>query len=358
MYTSGTTGKPKGAMLTHHNLLNDGWLQARRTGARQTDRLCSPMPLFHAGGSVCAMLAALAAGCAYHPLIGFDPLTFLEIMSRERCTLAGGVPTMLLATLQHPDFARYDLSALQQLTSGGSPVPVAVMAQVHARMGAEPQIVYGMTESSAVISQTPSDDPFNLKAGTCGVPLPHTEVKVADPATGQTVPCGERGEICARGFLVMAGYHNLPEKTAETIDAEGWLHTGDLGAMDASGHITIAGRVKDMVIRGGENLFPAEIEAFLIRHPKVADAQVVGVPDAFFGEELAAVIIPTAGETVTEQELRDYCQGQISHQKIPRYFQFVEAYPLTASGKVRKFVLREQAIKALGLVEVTEIPTA
>jgi fatty-acyl-CoA synthase len=208
------------------------------------------------------------------------------------------------------------------------------------------------------MTQTLPDDPFERKVATVGVPLPNTEIKIVDPATGKTVPCGQPGEICARGYLVMAGYYKMPEKTAEAIDPDGWLHTGDLATMDASGHVKIVGRVKDMVIRGGENLFPAEIEAFLLRHPKVADVQVLGVPDPFFGEELLAVVRPREGEQLTEQELRDYCQGQISHQKIPRYFQFVDSYPLTASGKVQKFVLREQAIRALGLQEVAKTKTA
>ena len=265
---------------------------------------------------------------------------------------------MLVAMLQHPDLEQYDLSSLKQVFSGGAPVPVAVMEQFHARLGADPTIVYAQTESSCTMTQTLPGDPFERKAATCGVPLPHTEIRIVDPATGKTLPCGERGEICSRGYLVMQGYYNMPEKTAEAIDYDGWLHTGDLATMDASGHVNIVGRLKDMVIRGGENLFPAEIEAFLIRHPKVADVQVLGVPDAFFGEELLAVVIPREGEQLTEEELRDYCTGQISHQKIPRYFQFMENYPMTASGKVQKFVLREQAIHALGLQEVARIKTA
>jgi len=232
------------------------------------------------------------------------------------------------------------------------------MEQVKERIGADVGIVFGQTETSPVITQTLPDDPFERKAATVGIPLPHTELKIINAATGDIVPVGECGELCCRGYLIMAGYYNMPEKTAETIDGDGWLHTGDLATMDAQGYVNIVGRLKDMVIRGGENLFPAEIEQFLIRHPKVADVQVVGVPDAFFGEELLAVVIPKQGEQLTEQELRDYCQGQISHQKIPRYVQFVESYPLTASGKVQKFVLREQAITTLGLEEVANVRTA
>ncbi|HEY6407024.1 MAG TPA: AMP-binding protein, partial [Ktedonobacteraceae bacterium] len=218
-------------------------------------------------GGVCGILAALAAGCAFHPLIAFDPVKLMQINSRERCTLSGGVPTMLLAMLQHPDFEQYDLSSLRLVLSGGAPVPVAVMEQIHARIGADPTIVFGQTEASCTMIQTLPDDPFERKAATCGVPLPHTEIKIADPATGKIVSCGERGEICTRGYLVMAGCYKMPEKAAEAIDRDGWLHTGDLATMDASGHVNIVGRVKDMIIRGGENIFPAEIEAFLLRHP-------------------------------------------------------------------------------------------
>jgi len=358
MYTSGTTGAPKGAMLTHRGLLNNARLMAHRWRLDQADRYCTPMPFFHAGGCVAGILAVLAGGAILHPLIAFDPVKFIQINSREHCTFSGGVPTMLVAILQHPDFEQYDLSSLKQVITGGAPVPVALMEQVHARIGVEVSVVFAQTESSCTMTQTLPDDPFERKAATCGVPLPHTEIKIVDPATGKTMPCGQRGEICTRGYLVMAGYYQMPEKTAEAIDRDGWLHTGDLATMDVSGHVSIVGRLKDMVIRGGENLFPAEIEEFLIRHPKVGDAQVVGVPDAYFGEELLAVIIPKTGEQLTEEELREYCKGRISHQKIPRYFQFVESYPLTASGKVQKFVLREQAIKTLGLEDVAKMKTA
>ena len=356
-YTSGTTGFPKGAILHHYGILNNMMLFARRWGLRQSDRYCNVMPFFHTAGCVLAV-GNLYAGSTLHPLLAFDPLKALQIISQERCTAFGGVPTMLLAILQHPDFRTYDLSSLKQVWCAGAPVPVALMEQVKEQIGADVCIIFGQTEASPIITQTLPDDPFERKAATVGIPLPYTEVKIIHPATGDIVPCGERGELCCRGYLVMAGYYKMPEKTAATIDEEGWLHSGDLATMDAQGYVNIVGRLKDMVVRGGENLFPAEIEAFLIRHPKVADVQVVGVPDAFFGEELLAVVIPKAGEQLTEQELHEFCKGQISHQKIPRYFQFVESYPLTASGKVQKFVLREQAIKALGLEEVAKIKTA
>ena len=358
LYTSGTTGAPKGALLTHRGLLNNAFLMVQRWGLSPTDRYCTPMPFFHVGGCVFAILAALCTGGVLHPLVAFDPKKFLQISSSERCTFTGAVPTMLLAMLQHPDFVTSDLSFLKLVATGGAPVPVVLMEQVHERIGADVSIVFAQTEASAVITMTRPDDPFERKATTVGVPLPHVEVKIVDPATGQVVPCGGRGEICCRGYQVMAGYYKLAEKTAEAIDNDGWLHTGDLATMDASGYVNIVGRLKDMVIRGGENLFPAEIEEVLLRHPSIANVQVVGVPDAFFGEELLAVVVTKAGERLTEQEVRDYCRGHISHQKVPRYVQFVESYPMTASGKVQKFVLREQAIKILGLEEVAKIKTA
>jgi fatty-acyl-CoA synthase len=282
----------------------------------------------------------------------------MQIISRERCLVAIGVSTMIQALLAHPDVAHYDLSSLKVVGSGGAPVPLFLVEQVKTQLGADVGICFGQTEGSCCITMTLADDPFELKAATVGKALPHIEIKLIDPAIGEIVPVDERGELCYRGFVVMAGYYKMPEKTGETIDPDGWAHSGDLATMSAQGYLNIVGRLKDMVIRGGENLFPVEVEEFIIRHPKVAQVQVVGVPDAYFGEELLAVVIKRAGEQLTEEELRAYCQGQISHQKIPRYFQFVESYPLTASGKVQKFVLREQAIKALGLENVAKIKTA
>ena len=358
LYTSGTTGFPKGAIQSHRSIVNNGMGFAQCWGMRRDDDGCTAMPFFHAGASVLGVLAALYAGSTLHPLIAFDPLKTLQIISTERCTTFGGVPTMLFAMMQHPDFAQYDLSSLRTVVSGGSPVPVYLMEQVKERMGADVAIVFGQTEASAAITLTRQDDTFELKSATVGVPLPHVEVKIINPASGETVPCGERGELCCRGYLVMLGYYKMPEKTAEAIDSDGWLHTGDLATMDASGYVNIVGRLKEMVIRGGENIFPREVEEFLIRHPKVADVQILGVPDKFFGEEMLAVVRVKEGEQLTEQELRDFCKGQISHQKIPRYFQFVDAYPMTASGKVQKFILRERAIRALGLEEAAGIKTA
>ncbi|MGI9061083.1 MAG: AMP-binding protein [Ktedonobacteraceae bacterium] len=349
IYTSGTTGFPKGTLLTHHGLINNAHLLAKRWGTNQDTRMAVLVPFFHAMGCVASVLATLCLGCSLHPLLAFDPLKALRIISSERCTFLSGTPTMITAIMQHPAVSTYDLSSLQLIGTGGAPVPVALMEQVKKDIGADVFIGFGQTEATCGITATLSDDTFELKAATVGIPLPHTEVKIIDADTGVVLPVGERGELCCRGYLVMTAYYKMPEKTAEAIDAEGWLHTGDLATMDERGYVKIVGRLKDMVIRGGENLFPREIEEFLIRHPKVADVQVVGVPDAFFGEELLAVVIPKQGEQLSERELRTYCKGQISHQKIPRYFQFVTSYPLTGSGKVQKFMLRENAIKAWDL---------
>ncbi len=349
LYTSGTTGFPKGTLLTHYSLINNARLLAKRWEANQDTAIAVLVPFFHAMGCVSGTLSALCLGCSLHPLLAFDPLKALRIISRERCTLLSGTPTMITAIMQHPDFSTYDLSALRLIGTGGAPVPVALMEQVKERIGADVFIGFGQTEATCGITTTLSNDPFELKSATVGRPLPHTEVKIINAETGTVLPVGERGELCCRGYLVMAGYYKMPEKTDEAIDTEGWLHTGDLATMDGCGYVSIVGRLKDMVIRGGENLFPREIEEFLIRHPRVADVQVVGVPDAFFGEELLAVVIPKQGEQLSERELRTYCKGKISHQKIPRYFQFVTSYPLTGSGKVQKFVLRENAIKAWDL---------
>lgn len=348
-YTSGTTGFPKGVMLSHFGILNNAAAFMARWGGNENDHACTAMPFFHVGGCVLAVLGAIYAGATLHPLLAFDALKTMQIVSSERCTTFGGVPTMLLAILRHPDFAQYDLSSLRSVVSGATVVPVYLMEQVKERIGADVAIVFGMTESSAAITLTLPGDSFELKSATVGVPIEHVEVKVIDPATGETLPCGQAGELCCRGFVVMQGYYNLPEKTAEAIDSEGWLHSGDLATMDQRGYVQIVGRLKDMVIRGGENIYPREIEEFLLRHPQIADAQIVGVPDPFFGEELLAVIIPGAGVTLTEQEVRAYCKDQISHQKIPRYIQFVQEFPLTASGKVQKFLLRERAIQLLQL---------
>jgi fatty-acyl-CoA synthase len=358
LYTSGTTGFPKGALLSHRNLLNEAYMIVNQVGITRFSRSCVLVPFFHVFGCVGYNLACLPIGGTIHPLLAFDPLKAMQVISSERCNFTGGVPTMLMAFLQHPDFEKYDLSCLEIVTCAGSPVPVALMEAVKARIGADVAIAYGQTENTGAMTLTPRSDPFELKAATVGLPVAHSEIKITNPATGAAVPCGERGEICYRGVLTMLGYYKMPERTADAIDHDNWLHTGDLGTMDSRGYVNIVGRIKEMVIRGGENIFPREVEDFLIRHPKIADVQVLGVPDTFFGEELLAVIIAKPGETLTEDELREFCKGQISRQKIPRYFKFVSSYPLTGSGKVQKFVLREQAIKELGLEEAAQTKTA
>ncbi len=352
-------GFPKGAMLSHRSVINDTTIAMHRLGneAGPGDHYCLPLPFFHIAGAG-IVVAIIANKMTLHPLLAFDPLKTLQIIKQENCALLFAVPTMLIAMLQHPEFETYRPTTLRAVTSGGAPVPVAVMEQVRERMGTDVAIVFGQTESTGGITLTLPDDSFELKSSTVGIPYPHVDVKIINPATGKVLPLGEPGELCCRGFLVMTGYYHMPEKTAEAIDSDGWLHTGDLATMNERGYINIVGRLKEMVIRGGENIFPREIEELLIRYPKVADAQVLGVPDAFFGEELLAVVLSKEGEQLTEEELREYCKGQISHQKIPRYFQFVTAFPMTASGKVQKFVLRENAIKALGLEEAASTKTA
>ena len=359
MYTSGTTGFPKGAMLTHSGLINNTMIAMRRSStlAGPGDRYCLPLPFFHIAGAGIAV-AVIAAKMTLHPLLAFDPLKTLQIIKQEGCTLIFAVPTMLIAMLQHPEFETYRPTTLKAVASGAAPVPVALMEQVKECMGSDVAIVFGQTEATGGITLTLPDDSFERKSETVGIPYPHVDVKIINPATGEVVLVGARGELCCKGFLVMTGYYKMPERTAEAIDSDGWLHTGDLATMDTQGYVNIVGRLKEMVIRGGENIFPREIEELLIRHPQVADAQVLGVPDTFFGEELLAVVVPKEGEEITEQELRNFCKERIGHQKIPRYFQFVSAYPMTASGKVQKFVLREQAIKTLGLEQAAQIRTA
>ena len=351
MYTSGTTGFPKGAMLTHYNIVNQMQSASLNQDYSQ-ERYVNPMPLFHIAGSNFVIFSILN-GMTLIQLIAFDPVKELALLDQEKGTSSFCVPTMLIAMLNHPRFlaGAFDLSSLRQIYTGGTPIPVVLMEQVKEQMGADCRIYFGLTEVTGGGTLTRDEDSFALKSSTVGRLYPHLEAKIVTPATGEPVGLGERGEFLVRGFNVMKGYYQMPEKTAETIDADGWLHTGDLATMNAQGYVNIVGRVKDMVIRGGENLYPAEIEQFLMRHPRIADAQVIGIPDAFMGEEMAAVIRLKPDEQLTEEALRDYCRANISRHKVPKYFQFVTAYPLTASGKIKKFELRQQLIEELGLEE-------
>jgi fatty-acyl-CoA synthase len=358
MYTSGTTGFPKGAMLTHYNIVNT--MQAAKLNRDySSERYVSPMPLFHIAGSNFVIFSVMS-GMTMIPLIAFDPAKELELLSKEKGTCSFCVPTLLIAMLNSPRFlaGEFDLSSLKQIYTGGAPVPVVLMEQVKEKMGADCRIFFGMTESTGAGTVTRDQDSFELKSSTVGIVFPHIEAKIINPATGEPVGIGERGEFLARGFHVMKGYYNMPEKTAATIDDDGWLHTGDLATMNAQGYVNIVGRVKDMIIRGGENIYPAEVEQFLMRNSKIADAQVIGVPDSFMGEEIAALVRLKPDEQLSEEELRNYCRANISHQKVPKYFKFVTEYPLTASGKIKKFELREQLIKELGLEEAARVKTA
>ncbi len=350
-FTSGTTGAPKGATLTHHNIVNNARDVARTMGYDAGDRLCVPVPLYHCFGMVMSSLATVVTGgTMVFPGEGFDPLATLQAVAAERCTHLHGVPTMFIAELDHPRFAEFDLSSLRGGIMAGSPCPIEVMKRVNGAMHmTEVTIAYGMTETSPVSFQSSTSDPLERRVSTVGRVMPHLEVKVVD-AEGRTVPVGEKGELCTRGYSVMRGYWDDEARTAEAV-RDGWMHTGDLATIDAEGFCNIVGRVKDMLIRGGENVYPREVEEYLFRHPKVAQVQVFGVPDARYGEEVAAWIVLKPGESATADEIRDFCRDRIAHYKVPRHVRFVAELPMTVTGKAQKFVMRQRMIEELGLAE-------
>ncbi len=350
-YTSGTTGFPKGATLSHHNILNNGFFVGELCGYTEADRVCVTVPFYHCFGMVMGNLGATSHGaCIVVPAPAFDPAATLATVAAERCTSLYGVPTMFIAMLGEPGFAEHDLTSLRTGIMAGSPCPAEVMKRVMDEMHmGEVSICYGMTETSPVSTQTRRDDPVELRVSSVGRVGPHVEVKVVDPETGLLVEHGHAGELCTRGYSVMLGYWDEPEHTAEAVDAAGWMHTGDLATMDDDGYVSIVGRSKDMVIRGGENVYPRELEEFLYAHPSVADVQVVGVPDDRYGEELCAWIIPSAGGELDEEDVRAFCRERLAHFKVPRYVLMTDAFPMTVTGKVQKFKLRDAAVKQLGL---------
>ncbi len=359
-YTSGTTGYPKGATLSHHNILNNGYFVARLMQFSDQDRLVIPVPLYHCFGMVMGNLGCMTHGATMiYPSEGFEPLAVLEAVQEERATALFGVPTMFIAELEHPEFHRFDLSSLRTGVMAGSPCPVEVMRKVQALMNMhEVEICYGMTETSPVSTQTRIGAPLEKQVSTVGQVHPHVEVKIIDPASGKLLPRGQTGELCTRGYSVMLGYWDNEEATRQAIDAAGWMHTGDLAVMDEEGYVNIVGRIKDMIIRGGENIYPREIEEFLYTHPKVSDVQVIGVPDERYGEEIVAWIKLKPGETAEAEEIRAFCRGQIAHFKIPRYVKFVDSFPMTVTGKIQKFRMREQSIEELHLEAAARMRTA
>ncbi len=352
-FTSGTTGFPKGATLTHRNILNNGFFIGEAMRLTPADRLCIPVPLYHCFGMVLGNLACFTHGATIvYPNDGFDALSVLQAVQAERCTGLHGVPTMFIAELDHPRFAEFDLSSLRTGIMAGSPCPTEVMKRVVGEMHmGEVTIAYGMTETSPVSCQSSTTTPLERRVSTVGQVQPHLHVKVVNPETGEVVPVGVSGELCTQGYSVMHGYWGDPEKTAEAIDADGWMHTGDLATMDAQGYVNIVGRIKDMVIRGGENIYPREVEEFLYRHPQIQDVQVVGVPDQKYGEELCAWVIVRPGQTLDAESIRAFCKGQIAHYKVPRYIRFVSEFPMTVTGKIQKFKIRDEMKQQLGLHE-------
>ena len=359
-YTSGTTGFPKGATLSHHNILNNGFFTGEMCAYTERDRVCIPVPFYHCFGMVLGNLAAVTHGaCIVIPAPGFEPTATLRATADERCTSLYGVPTMFIAELALPDFADYDLSSLRTGIMAGSPCPVEVMKRVISEMHmAEVTIAYGMTETSPVSCQTRPDDDTERRVSTVGRVHPHVEVKIINPDNGLVLPRGEPGEMCTRGYSVMLGYWNEPEKTAEAIDAGRWMHTGDLAVMDEAGYLNIVGRIKDMVIRGGENVYPREVEEFLYTHPAIEDVQVIGVPDEKYGEELCAWVKLRPGAELTEEDVRAFCVGKIAHYKVPRYVRFTQEFPMTVTGKVQKFKMRETSVTELGLQAAGQARTA
>ncbi|MCI4166604.1 AMP-binding protein [Bacillus spizizenii] len=350
-YTSGTTGFPKGVMLTHFNVINNAANIAECMALTSQDRMCIPVPFFHCFGCVLGVLACVSVGAAMIPVQEFDPVTVLKTVEKEKCTALHGVPTMFIAELHHPDFDAYDLSTLRTGIMAGSPCPSEVMKAVIEKMGMKDiTIAYGQTEASPVITQTRAHDSFLRRVETTGRALPHAEVKIVEPGTCQEVQRGVQGELCTRGYHVMKGYYKDEEATRKAINPDGWLFTGDLAVMDEDGYCRITGRLKDMLIRGGENIYPRETEEFLYRHPYILDVQVVGVPDAKFGEEAAAWIKLKDGKTASPEEIKDYCKGKIARHKIPRYVIFTDEYPMTASGKIQKYKLREKTIEMFNLL--------
>jgi fatty-acyl-CoA synthase len=359
-YTSGTTGFPKGATLSHHNILNNGFFIGEACRYTERDRVCIPVPFYHCFGMVLGNLAAVTHGaCIVIPAPGFDPAATLRATADERCTSLYGVPTMFIAELALPDFGDYDLTSLRTGIMAGSPCPVEVMKRVVSEMHmAEVTIAYGMTETSPVSAQTTADDDMERRVSTVGRVHPHVEVKIINPDNGLVLPRGEPGEMCTRGYSVMLGYWNEPEKTAEAIDAGRWMHTGDLAVIDAAGYLNIVGRIKDMVIRGGENVYPREVEEFLYTHPEIEDVQVIGVPDEKYGEELCAWVKLRGGSGLAEEDVRAFCVGKIAHYKVPRYVRFTQEFPMTVTGKVQKFKMRETSVAELGLEAASQARTA
>ena len=359
-YTSGTTGSPKGVMLTHRNLLNNGMAIGIALGCTENDRICAPVPLYHCFGSVIGSMVSVVNGAALIlPSAQFDALATLEAVHRERATTLYGVPTMFISELEHPEFDRFDCSSLRKGVMSGAPCPIELMKRVGERMHIERMTIpYGQTESSPVITMSNIDDPFELRVTTVGAPLANTEVQIVDPETRARLPIGQQGELCTRGYLVMKGYDADPQSTAEAIDSDGWLHTGDLAVMRPDGYISFKGRAKDTIIRGGENIYPREVEDFLHTHPKVADVYVVGIPDAKLGETVLAWVQLKTGEQATAEEIRDFCRGKIAYFKVPQYVRFVDSFPMTVSKKVQKFLIREQEIRERGLEAIARQETA